>query len=190
MGAAQFHARVAFSAASESGSATLAATAVIGLVFLLFAITSVRLSIIDVQTHRLPNAIVLPGYLVAGTLLVTATLLGSEPRALARAVAGMATLFVFYLAMRIFSPAGVGGGDVKLAGLIGLHLAWIGWGALIVGSLTAFILGGVYGIALIATRRGGVKTAIPFGPFMLGGAWIGVAAGGAAAAAFLPHAVR
>jgi len=47
----------------------------------------------------------------------------------------------------------------------------------VVGALAAFVLGGVAGIVMLATRRGGRRSAIPFGPWMLAGAWVGIFAG-------------
>jgi leader peptidase (prepilin peptidase)/N-methyltransferase len=89
----------------------------------------------------------------------------------------MALLYGFYLALRLIHVGGMGGGDVKLAGVIGLYLGWLGWGALAVGALAAFLLGGVFGVLLLALRRAGRRSAIPFGPWMLAGAWTGILAG-------------
>ncbi len=71
-------------------------------------------------------------------------------------------------------PEGDGFGDVKLAGLLGLYLGWVGWGALAVGSFAAFVLGGVFSVGLLMLRRAGRKTGIPFGPWMLLGAAVGI----------------
>ncbi len=71
----------------------------------------------------------------------------------------------------------MGFGDVKLAGVLGLHLGWLGWGQLALGAFLAFFLGGVVGLALIATGRATRKSAIPFGPFMLVGALVAVLVG-------------
>jgi leader peptidase (prepilin peptidase)/N-methyltransferase len=68
----------------------------------------------------------------------------------------------------------MGLGDVKLAGVLGIFLGWVGWGPLVVGSFSAFVLGGIFGVILIASKRGNRKSGIPFGPWMLVGAWIGV----------------
>ena len=76
--------------------------------------------------------------------------------------------------LRMLGPGGMGGGDVKLAGVLGIALGWVGWGALAVGAVAGFVLGGVYGVMLIALRRASAKTAVPFGPWMLAGAWIGI----------------
>ncbi|MEO7123226.1 MAG: prepilin peptidase [Lacisediminihabitans sp.] len=152
--------------------------AVLALVaYLYLAAISVALALIDLDTRRLPNAIVVPGYLVGAVLLASSSVLSADFGALLRAVIGCAALGLAYLLMAIIAPAGMGLGDVKLAGVLGLFLGWIGWGALVVGSIGAFLLGGIFGIILILAHRGGRKTAIPFGPWMLLGAWIGIVAG-------------
>lgn len=166
-------------------SAELGAIAVVIVAFLYFAVISVVLTLIDIDTHRLPNRIVLPSYLVAGILFTFAALLGGDAAALLRAGIGMAVLYAFYFVLRLLRPGGMGGGDLKLAGVIGMYLGWIGWGALAVGAFAAFLLGGLFGITLMLVRRAGRQTAIPFGPWMILGAWIGVFAGEAAAREYM-----
>lgn len=141
------------------------------------AAISIALALIDLDTRRLPNAIVLPAYAVLGILFTTACLLGAPWEALLRAAIGGATLYAFYFLLRLIRPGGMGGGDVKLAGVLGMALGWLGWGSLIVGAFAAFILGGVVGVALMLARRATRKSAIPFGPWMIAGAWIGIVAG-------------
>jgi leader peptidase (prepilin peptidase)/N-methyltransferase len=158
-----------------------AATAVVIAVYLYFAAISIALAVIDVDTHRLPDAIVLPSYVVIAVLLTLACVLGADWGALLRAVIGALALYAFYFVLRVVRPAGMGGGDVKLAGIVGAALAWLGWGSLVVGAFAAFLLGGIFGVLLIALRRAGRKTAIPFGPWMLAGAWVGVVSGQAIA---------
>ncbi|MDQ7994097.1 MAG: prepilin peptidase [Propionicimonas sp.] len=142
-----------------------------------FAGSSVALTLIDLDTRRLPNAIVLPCYLVGAALLTTAGLLGADWSALFRAGIGMIALFGLYAALWLVRPGAMGAGDVKLAGVVGLYLGWLGWGPLAVGVFSAFLLGGVFGITLLASRRAGRKTAIAFGPWIILGAWTGVLAG-------------
>lgn len=153
------------------------ALALVVLAFLYFVAISIALTLIDLDTRRLPNSIVLPGYVVTGALLTLAALLSGEWAALLRAAVGMVALYAFYALLRLVRPGGMGGGDVKLAGLIGIYLGWLGWGALLVGAFGAFVYGGVFGILLMLMRRAGRKTAIPFGPWMILGAWTGVFAG-------------
>jgi leader peptidase (prepilin peptidase)/N-methyltransferase len=71
----------------------------------------------------------------------------------------------------------MGMGDVKLAAVLGLYLGFLGWGNLLVGAFAAFLLGGLFGVILMLTRRAGRKTGIPFGPWMILGAWLGVFVG-------------
>lgn len=153
------------------------ALAFVVVAYLYFAAISIVLTLIDLDTHRLPNSLVLPSYLVAALLFTVAAWLTVEWTALLRAGIGMAVLYLLYALLRLVRPGGMGGGDVKLAGLIGIYLGWLGWGALAVGAFAAFLYGGVFGIVLLLLRRAGRKTAIPFGPWMILGAWTGVLAG-------------
>jgi leader peptidase (prepilin peptidase)/N-methyltransferase len=79
-----------------------------------------------------------------------------------------------YLVLAIAWPGSMGFGDVKLAAVLGLFLGFSGWGSLIVGSLLAFFLGGIFGLVLIVLRKSTRKSGIPFGPWMVLGAWIGI----------------
>jgi leader peptidase (prepilin peptidase)/N-methyltransferase len=90
-----------------------------------------------------------------------------------------------YLVMAVAYPRGMGFGDVKLAGVLGLFLGWLGWAPLAVGASLAFLLGGIFGVVVILIRRGGRKTAIPFGPWMLAGAWLGIFVGAPLSTAYL-----
>lgn len=153
--------------------------------FLYLAAVGVALALIDLDTHRLPDVLTLPSYAVAVVLLGGAALLGSDSGSLLRAVLGGVVAYAFYFALRFAYPAGMGGGDVKLAGVLGLYLGWIGWGALVVGLFLGFLLGGLFGVVLIAARRGGRKTKVPYGPFMLLGALVAVFAGQPLADAYL-----
>ena len=83
-------------------------------------------------------------------------------------------MFAFYFALVFAYPAGMGFGDVKLAGVLGALMGYLSWSALIVATFGAFLLGAIVGVALIVTSRGGRKTAIPFGPFMIAFALITV----------------
>lgn len=157
-----------------TSTAPLPATYAVLVAFLYFAAISVVLALIDLDTHRLPNAIVLPSYVVAGVVLSAACVLGADWVRLITAATGGAILYAFYFVIRLIRPDGMGGGDVKLAGVVGIYLGWLGWGALAVGAFSAFVLGGLFGLALIAVRRAGRRSAIPFGPWMLAGAWVGI----------------
>jgi leader peptidase (prepilin peptidase)/N-methyltransferase len=153
--------------------------------FLWLAGVTVALAVIDLEHHRLPNAIVLPSYAVGGALLAASSILVGDWSAIVRAAIGLASLFAFYLIAALSYPGGMGFGDVKLAGVLGLYLAWLGWGEFAVGAFAAFLLGGVFAVVLLVTRRVQRTGGIPFGPWMLAGTWVGVFAGGTVATAYL-----
>ena len=94
--------------------------------FLYLAAITVALALIDVDVRRLPDGIVLPSYGVAIVLLALSTLVGHDLWPIVRATIGMAALYTFYLLLWLIRPDGMGGGDVKLAGLLGWYLAWLG----------------------------------------------------------------
>ncbi|MEO8094350.1 MAG: prepilin peptidase [Pseudolysinimonas sp.] len=146
--------------------------------FLTLTAVSIALALIDLDTKTLPNVIVLPALLAGILLLGVAALVRGDLAALAAAAIGGAGLFAFYLILALAKPGGMGFGDVKLAAVLGLYLGFLGWGNLLVGAFAAFVFGGVFGLALIVARRAGRKSQIPFGPWMIAGAWVGVFAGG------------
>lgn len=140
--------------------------------FLYLMAISIALTMIDIDVKRLPNVIVLPSYIAGGLLLAVAALVQGDLAALLRAAIGGAALFTFYFVVRAVYPAGMGRGDVKLAGVLGMFLGYLGYKELLVGAFLAFLVGGVVSIFLVAAGRRKVR--IPFGPYMLLGAWLGV----------------
>lgn len=151
-----------------------------------FAVMAVRLTVIDVRHHLLPDRIVFPSYAVAGVLLIgaSASLVAAGAQATAavpggvaglfgvpglRILAGGAVLWTFYFLLRAVYPPGMGFGDVKLAGVLGMYLGFLGWAHVFAGTFAAFLLGGLWSLGLLAVRRGTLKSSIPFGPFMLAG---------------------
>jgi leader peptidase (prepilin peptidase) / N-methyltransferase len=153
--------------------------------FLYLAAISVVLTAIDIDVHRLPDRVVLPSYLVGAALLGSAALIGGDLEPFARSLAGAGILFAFYLALALAKPRGMGMGDVKLAGVLGLFLGQLGWAELVVGAAAAFVLGGLFGVALLMMKRAGRGTGIPFGPWMFAGAWVGIFFGAPISHAYL-----
>jgi leader peptidase (prepilin peptidase) / N-methyltransferase len=140
--------------------------------YLYLAAVAVALAMIDLDVQRLPDRIVLPSYVVgAALLLIAAVCTGSWGDAL-RAVVGMAALYALYFAIWWCVPKGMGFGDVKTAGLLGLYLGWVSWAALAVGAFAGFLLGGLSATGVLLARRGGRKTAVPYGPHLLAGALV------------------
>ncbi|WP_309069374.1 prepilin peptidase [Microbacterium sp.] len=139
-------------------------------------VVSLILIRIDIDQHRLPDAIVLTSAIgLAATLGLVAALAG-DSAPLGRAAIGGLALFGLYLLLGLAVPAGLGGGDVKLAALLGMLLAWHGWTELALGAITAFIVGGAHAAALLATGRVSRDAHIAFGPWMIFGAWAGLLA--------------
>jgi leader peptidase (prepilin peptidase)/N-methyltransferase len=158
--------------------------------FLYLGAIGVALTMIDLDVKRLPNAIVLPSYVVGVVLLGIAALVTADLGSFVRALVGMVALFALYFVLVLVYPAGMGFGDVKLAGVLGLYLGWLGWGELAVGWFLGFLLGGVVGAALMMVRRAGRKSQLPFGPFMLTGALIAILWGGQVADLYLDVTLR
>jgi leader peptidase (prepilin peptidase) / N-methyltransferase len=130
---------------------------------------AVPLAFTDVAVRRLPDR--LTGAACAGTLLLLLAAAGvSGPwSALLRAFLGGLALAAFYFLLVIISPSGLGLGDVKLAVSLGVLLAWFGWPTVAAGGVAGFLVAGLYGIALLVTRRATRKHQLPFGPFMIAG---------------------
>jgi leader peptidase (prepilin peptidase) / N-methyltransferase len=142
--------------------------------YLYLATISVPLAVIDLRTLRLPNAFTLSAYpIVAALLLLPAIAYGDWPALWRAAIAGVA-LLACYVLLHVINPSGMGMGDVKLSGPLGALLGWVSWEAVLLGTLVGFILAAATGVALIVARRAGRKSALPFGPFMLAGAWIAI----------------
>jgi leader peptidase (prepilin peptidase) / N-methyltransferase len=144
------------------------------------AVCAVPLFWVDAAAARLPDALTGPGYAGTAGLLLLAAAGGGQWHDLLRALAGGLALAGCYLAVHLISPSAVGLGDGKLAASLGTLLAWAGWSTLLAGTLAGFLLGGLYGAALLLLRRATRKQAIPFGPFMIAGALLAFLAAEAA----------
>ncbi len=152
--------------------------------YLTFGAVGVALALIDLDTHRLPNVIVLPSYAVLAALLAVASAVTGDWGALVRAGLGALAMLAFFVALILAYPAGMGAGDAKLAGVLGLVLGYLSIAAVVVGVAAGFVLGAVVGVALLVAGRAGRKTAVPFGPFLIAGALFAVFAADAVAAAY------
>ena len=142
--------------------------------FLVLFAGLVALSGIDIDHHRLPNKVVYPTLFATAPLLVLAAAATGEWGDLARAAAGGLIAFVVLFAIHFVSPRGMGFGDVRLAGVIGTGLGYLGLGYVAVGLFLAFLTSAVIGIALIATGIKSRKDRIPFGPYLALGCLLAV----------------
>jgi leader peptidase (prepilin peptidase)/N-methyltransferase len=138
--------------------------------WLWFAALGLLLSMVDLQASLLPNRLLLPGTAVALVLLVLAAAVDDRWTDLRRAVLAGAVSFAVLLVMALLAPTGLGMGDVKLGVLLGLMLGWVAGPLVLTGFLFGFIAQAVVGLALLAVRRAGRRTQIPFGPALLTGA--------------------
>ena len=137
-----------------------------------FGVLGVALSAIDVAVQRLPDPLTLPAYPILIALLAVAGIASHDLAALGRALLGCLALAGSFLLLALLRPGQMGGGDIKLAGLAGLVLGWLGWPTLITGAALGFVLSAVVSLALLAARRVKLQSAISFGPFLLGGALV------------------
>jgi leader peptidase (prepilin peptidase) / N-methyltransferase len=134
-------------------------------VFAAFFWVLVVLSAIDLEHRLLPNRIVLPSLALGWAGLIGLALAGGQTDRLADAAVGAACFGGFLFVVASIYPAGLGFGDVKLALVLGSFAGYAGApGVVLVGMFLSFLIGSVLGVATIAVRGGGRKTAVPFGP--------------------------
>jgi leader peptidase (prepilin peptidase)/N-methyltransferase len=136
----------------------------------------VALAVVDWRTRYLPTRIVAPSYVALVVLVVVCWLATGDPEDLARAGLGWLVAGGVFLLLWLIHPRGLGYGDVRLSGVLGIALGYLGWGELVVGVYGGFLLGAVGG-GLLSVLRIVQRKAFPFGPFMLVGALVGIAYG-------------
>jgi leader peptidase (prepilin peptidase)/N-methyltransferase len=150
-------------------------------VWLVLAPVGVLLTVVDFRVQRLPDVLTLP---LAGAALVLLGVAALAPEHAGRwrtALLGALVLGGAYFLLFLVNPNGIGFGDVKLAPGLGAVLGWYGWGTVVLGTFAGFVLAGLYGLGLVLARRAGRRTAIPFGPFLIAGAFVGLLIGAYAA---------
>lgn len=131
------------------------------------------LSLVDVDTHVLPRRIVVRSILVAAPLLVVASLFDDQGSVFRMCIGGLVTWIALRI-MEILSRGGLGGGDVTLGALLGMHLGWLSWQAIVDGLFLGFVVGGVFAVILLVTRRVSRTHQFAFGPFLVIGAILAV----------------
>lgn len=147
------------------------------LVWLLLTPLGVLLATVDMAVRRLPDVLTLPMALGTGGLLGIAELLPDHAGSWTGALLGGLALAGGYLVVFVISPDAMGFGDVKLAMTVGLALGWYGWGVLLTGAFAGVLLGAAVTLALVASRRTGLRTSVPFGPYLLLGGVLGLLLG-------------
>jgi leader peptidase (prepilin peptidase)/N-methyltransferase len=151
--------------------------------YLWFVGVTVTLTLTDIDTKLIPNRILFPGTVVGAVLLTGGALVESGP--ILRAFAGGAIYFLVLLVVGLAARGAFGFGDVKLAFLLGLFTTYRSWETLIVAVFAAFLLGGVVSLIIIVFRIKDRKDSIPFGPYLVGGAYLAIAWAGTIAAWYL-----
>jgi len=126
-----------------------------------FAGLLVLVSVMDLRHGRIPDNVVILGLILG---LIAAGLQGT----LLSAVTTGAGTFLGFMALALVYPSGIGGGDVKLAGVIGLIL---GWPAILWALGIALVIAGITGVAISMSHN--PKRTVAFGPFLAGGAVVG-----------------
>lgn len=146
--------------------------------FLVLAAVGVLLAVVDLRHRLLPNRVVGPASVAGAVLLTGAAAVDGRWEDLRGAGLGAVVLFAVFLLLALISPSALGMGDVKLAGLLGLHLGWLGWDAVLLGAAAGFVVQAVLSLVLLAARRIDLRGELPFGPAMLAGAALAIGAGG------------
>ena len=144
--------------------------------WLLLAVVLVVLARADLAEHRLPDRVLLVGCLGGAGSLTVAAVVEGEPGRLVRTSLAAAVTFAGMLGLAVVVAPHLGLGDVKLAGLLGGYLGWLGWEEVVTGLAAGFLLGAVIGMWTAVRRPGGWRTEIAFGPALMVGA-LAVAAG-------------
>ncbi len=145
---------------------------------LLLVTALVPITLIDLELRLIPNRITLPAAVAAVLAAVILDVSFVPEQLIAGAAAGG-----FFLLAALAYPRGMGMGDVKLAGMLGLYL-----GRAVAPAIFAGLIAGVVVGAVIVARKGareGRKTAVPFGPFLALGGVFGLFAGDAIMDAYL-----
>jgi len=142
--------------------------------FLLYlAVVGVALALVDWRTRLLPTKVLAPSYLVVVVFAAVSSLLADDWTALVTAAWGWLIAGGTFFVLWFIYPRGMGYGDVRLSGILGIALGWLGWGQLLTGIYAGFLIGGVGGL-LLSKLKIVDRKAYPFGPFMLVGALVGV----------------
>lgn len=135
------------------------------------------LAVVDLRSHRLPDRqVALTGASVL-TLVTGAAFAAGVWTGWGRSLLAAGLLAGAYFVLAVASAGGVGMGDVKFASVVGLICGWHGWGAVIISTVATFLLAAVVGVALLAADRVTRTSTLAFGPFMVAGTVLALAAG-------------
>lgn len=131
----------------------------------------IPLATVDLLEQRLPNVLLAAAYPMIAAAVVASAMNDGRTTEIPRALIAMVALIALYglIAVMSVSAGGVGAGDVKLAGLIGLTLGWQGWTALLTGTLLGWLLAAVGHLILRVAGLADKETPVPLGAFLIAG---------------------
>lgn len=155
-----------------AGAGALASGVIELAAFALLAVAGGLLVAFDLAEHRLPDRIVFASYLGLYPLLALQATVTDGWGDLGRALAAGLALFFFFFVLILISPAGLGFGDVKLSGLLGGFLGWLGWSQVAAGVLAGVLINAVAALVVLVVTRNR-KAEVPFGPSLIAGAALG-----------------
>jgi len=142
--------------------------------YAMFGASLLALSAIDIELYLLPNRIIYPTGFLCGPLLIGGALILGEPARILWGAVGAVGAFATFFLLHLISPRGMAFGDVRLSFLVGLHLGWLGPAHIPLGIFVAFLSSSIIGIALVVVRGRGLKSAMPFGPFLAFGSFVAI----------------
>jgi leader peptidase (prepilin peptidase)/N-methyltransferase len=151
-------------------------TAIEAAAFALFAAGSIALAVIDAREKLLPDRIVFPLYGVGAVGLTLAAWLEHRWAPLVVALVAGAVLYAIFYGIAMFGPLGFG--DVKLAGVLGLFLGWLGIPVVYAGILLGSFAAALAAVGVIVVRRvrgldwRGYE--LSFGPYLIAGSWAAI----------------
>ncbi|MFC9913950.1 prepilin peptidase [Streptomyces sp. NPDC127197] len=131
-----------------------------------FTAVGVSLAVSDLTVRRLPNALIIPAYPVLLALFSVDAATSHSTTPLLRSAASMMVTLVAFTALYAFATGHLGGGDVKLSGLIGLALGWFSWTAVFTGILLAWLLD-AFGVVILRLSRKSQAEGLPLGALLI-----------------------
>jgi leader peptidase (prepilin peptidase)/N-methyltransferase len=147
----------------------------------------VAVSVADIRVGLVPRKILYPTLVLMVVGLLAASAVNGEWYRMGQAAVGGVCSFLVFFAIWFIAPRSMGMGDVRLAGVIGVGLGWIGYRQLYIGFMVGFIVGVIIGVVKMRVQGSGRKTSLPFGPALAVGAVVGVLWGTSLANIWINH---
>lgn len=145
--------------------------------FLVLGAALLAISLIDLEHFIVPNRVVYPTLFIIAPLLVIAAVVEDDLASIRGAVLGGLLGFGILFLIHVVSPKGMGFGDVRLAGLLGVALGWLSLGHVLLGLFLGFLTASVVSLTLIGLKVRTRKDRIPFGPFLALGGLLAIVVG-------------